>query len=75
MLPGSMRTAFQYITCLGHEDKPNYNLIKLYLSFDIEDEERIYESKLKITNERVARDIFFDQGSVNRSQNEERKAS
>jgi hypothetical protein len=38
MLPGSLRTAFSYITMLEHKDKPDYNLVKLYLSFDLEDE-------------------------------------
>lgn len=32
MLPGSMKTAFTYITQLAHAEKPNYNLIKLFLT-------------------------------------------
>lgn len=34
MLPGTIRTAFDYISSLSHTDKPDYNLVKLYFSFD-----------------------------------------
>ena len=67
MFQGTMRTAFSYVTMLEHEDKPNYNLVKLYLSFDAEDEERIFKSKLKIRNERMARDLLFDTDSNRRN--------
>jgi hypothetical protein len=34
MLPGSLRSAFTYVTMLEHKDRPDYNLMKLYLAFD-----------------------------------------
>ena len=34
LLPESMKSAFQYIVMLKHEDKPDYNLIKLWLAFN-----------------------------------------
>ena len=65
MLPGSLRSAFSYITMLGHKDKPDYNLVKLYLSFDGEDEKRVFSTQLKIHNERLARDVLFDSENLN----------
>lgn len=77
MLPGSLRTAFSYITMLEHKEKPDYNLVKLYLSFDSEDEKRIFDSQLIVRNERLARDVLFDVGNNNQAnnQNEESKVS
>ena len=48
LLPPSMATAFTYICQLEHEDKPDYNMIKLLFSFDEEDEQRAFNSKLSI---------------------------
>ena len=45
---------------LNHEDKPNYDLIRLWLAFSVEDEQRAFNSKLKINNKRLARDILYD---------------
>lgn len=69
MLPGSMRSAFCYITSLSHQDKPDYDLIKLYLSFDHEDEERLRSSKLIIQNERLARDVLYQAANNNNLNN------
>lgn len=74
MLPGSLRTAFSYITMLEHKDKPDYNLVKLYLSFDLEDEQRIFSTQLIIQNERLARDVLFDAGEINRENNNQEEA-
>lgn len=38
LLPPSMATAFTYINQLKHEDKPDYNMIKLWFAFNEEDE-------------------------------------
>lgn len=37
-LPGSLKIAFSYITSLKYKDKPDYNLIKLYLAQDRDEE-------------------------------------
>lgn len=60
MLPGTMRTAFQYISSLSHDSKPDYNLIKFYFTFDREDEILMIESKLTIPDKRLALDMFYD---------------
>jgi len=59
MLPMSMRNAFQYTMQLNHEDKPDYNLIKLWMAFDDQDEQRAFESKLDTTNSKMAKNILF----------------
>ena len=51
LLPPSMATAFSYINQLKHEDKPNYNMIKLWFAFDEEDEQRAFNTKLIIKDE------------------------
>jgi hypothetical protein len=43
--------------------------MKLYLSFDAEDEKRIFDSELKIQNERIARDLLFDVAHHNSREN------
>lgn len=70
-----MKTAFTYITMLKHEDKPNYNLIKLWLTFSREDEKRAFSSKLVIRNERIASDVLYENQNRIRKINigEERK--
>lgn len=50
LLYGSMKSAFQYIISLKHEEKPNYELIKLYMAFDEEYEIKALESKLVTEN-------------------------
>mmetsp|Transcript_3089 Transcript_3089/g.4732 ORF Transcript_3089/g.4732 Transcript_3089/m.4732 type:complete len:265 (-) Transcript_3089:771-1565(-) len=50
LLPGSLRSAFDYIIGLKHDEKPNYGLIRLWMVFDNADEERFLHSKLKIEN-------------------------
>ena len=59
-LKGSMRTAFTYILQLGHEEKPDYQLIKLYMASSDADEACVINSKLLIKNDKMARDILYD---------------
>ena len=42
LLVSSMKSAFQYIVQLKHTEKPNYELIKLWMSFDEEDEKKVF---------------------------------
>jgi hypothetical protein len=48
LLPSSMASAFQYIVQLSHESKPDYQLIKLLMTFNPEDEFKVFASKLTI---------------------------
>ena len=41
-----MKSAFQYIVSLKHEDKPNYELIKLWMAFDEDDEKKVFDTNL-----------------------------
>jgi serine/threonine protein kinase len=54
LLPMSMSNAFQYIINMAHEDKPNYGLLKIFCCFDEDDEKVALDSKIKITNHRLA---------------------
>lgn len=42
LLPEGVQTAFKYIMSLKYEDKPNYNLIRLWLTSSKEDEQTIF---------------------------------
>ena len=42
LLPKNINCAFQYVTGLQHSYKPDYNLVKLFLSSDITEERKIY---------------------------------
>jgi hypothetical protein len=46
MLPGSLKSAFAYIMQLEHGEKPNYDLIKLFFTSTIEEEQQALVSKL-----------------------------
>ena len=41
-----MKSAFQYVVSLKHEDKPNYELIKLWMAQDEDDEKQVFETNL-----------------------------
>ena len=43
-LPKQLVPAFTYILSLNHSDKPNYNLIKLWMATDEEDEKNVFET-------------------------------
>jgi hypothetical protein len=45
---------------MKHEDKPDYNLIKLWLAFSEEDENRALNSKINIKNEKIAKGILYE---------------
>ena len=60
LLPQSMKSAFKYIIQMKHEDKPDYNLIKLWLAFSEEDENRALNSKINIKNEKIAKGILYE---------------
>ena len=70
-----MKSAFQYIVQLKHTEKPNYELIKLWMAFDEEDEKMVFQTKLNINNNRLANEILYDLSElrVNDRQIEERK--
>lgn len=55
-----MSSAFQYVVQLGHIDKPNYELIKLWMAFDEEDEKKVFDTKLDVNNNRLAKDILYE---------------
>lgn len=46
LLPKGLQTAYKYIMSLKHDDKPNYQLIKLWMSTDEEQEKEIFEPKV-----------------------------
>ena len=48
---------------LKHDEKPDYNLIKLWFAFDKKDEDSVFNTKLKIKNLRLAKDILYENGS------------
>jgi hypothetical protein len=50
LLYGSMKSAFQYVVSLKHEDKPNYELIKLWMAFDEEDEKKVFDTQIEVNN-------------------------
>lgn len=52
-LPGSMPTAFSYIQGMKHEEKPNYQLIKLWLAFNEKDEQNAFTTNLQTQNSKV----------------------
>jgi hypothetical protein len=60
LLPENLVPAFQYIILLGHDTKPDYKLVKLWLASCKEDEKHAFKSKLVIHNERMAKDILYD---------------
>lgn len=60
LLPENLIPAFQYIILLGHDTKPDYNLVKLWLASTQEEEKNAFTSKLVIKNERMAKDILYD---------------
>ena len=60
MLPGSLKSALAYIIQLGHDEKPNYDLIKLFFTSTIEEEQQALVSRLQIENENLARGVLFD---------------
>lgn len=60
LLPENLVPAFQYIILLGHDTKPDYKLLKLWLASCKEDEKHAFKSKLVINNERMAKDILYD---------------
>ena len=43
LLPNSLGSAFSYIVSLSHEQKPDYNLIKLFITSCMEDEVMIFD--------------------------------
>ena len=45
-LPNSMATAFSYIQEMKFEEKPNYQLIKLWFAFNVEQEQNAFNTKL-----------------------------
>lgn len=49
-LPQHFVPAFTYIMSLKHVDKPDYNLLKLWLAVDEEDEKRVFESQYAVSN-------------------------
>lgn len=51
MMPPQLKLAFKYIQTLQYDEKPNYNLIKLFMSLSSEDEELALSSKLKANNQ------------------------
>ena len=58
---------------MNHEDKPDYSLIKLWLAFSADDEEVAFRSKLNIKNEKLAKDILYENASLEKKAKEEEK--
>lgn len=55
-----MKSAFQYIVSLKHEDQPNYELIKLWMAFDEDDEKNVFDTNLKVGDQKLADDMLYD---------------
>ena len=60
LLPQSMAPAYRYIISLNYEAKPDYNLVKLQMACSEEDEKLALSSQLVIKNNRMAKDILYD---------------
>lgn len=61
MLPGGLKSAFSYVNSLKFKEKPDYNLIKLYLAQNLDDEKLAFETELMLKNCAIGRDLLYDQ--------------
>lgn len=51
MLPGSLKSAFSYIMSLGHKQKPDYHLIRLFFAQTMEEMQSLKKNPLNIDNQ------------------------
>ena len=45
---------------LPSEDKPNYELIKLWMAFDEDDEKKVFDSNLVVNDPKLADNMLFE---------------
>ena len=72
LLPNNFVPAFQYISNLPYDAKPDYNLIRLWFASNPNEEKLAFKSKLHIKNNKIARDILYD-NSAKEAQKQKKK--
>ena len=69
-----MSPAFTYIMTLNHTQKPDYNLIKLWIAADQQDENNIFKSRYVIENQKLAKSLLYESSLVgNHNNNQPRR--
>lgn len=58
---------------LKYDEKPNYNLIKLWLATDLQDEKRVFDTQHQIKNKKIAKDILYQNDQYKENNKEEEK--
>lgn len=73
-LPEQMSPAFTYIMTLNHTQKPDYNLIKLWIAADQQDENNIFKKRYVIENQKLAKSLLYESSLVgNHNNNQPRR--
>lgn len=64
LLPNNLRSAFAYICSLKHKEKPDYNMVKLWLAYNRQDERNVFATEIQIQNLAISRDLLYDQDKL-----------
>ena len=69
MLPGHFQTAFLYIASMRHDQNPNYDLIKFWLTPSPDQENWALKSQLKVKNNEAMQRLFYVRDPPRNGQN------
>lgn len=59
-LPRSIKTCFEYCETLSFKDRPNYNLMKLYMSPTSEEEKKVFDFARQACQNEACKCLFKD---------------